>query len=190
MMLHEITSSAGAHERRKRVGRGESSGMGRTSTRGNKGAQSRAGCSINPIKEGGQMPLFRRLPKRGFSNFHFRTEFAIVNLLDLEAVFDNGATVTVAALREAGALTDERPIKILGEGELQKKLTVEAHAFSAKAKEAIEKAGGAVKVIAQTDAAAAWKGKRNSRKTTPRPKREKGISSPRLAKKNKARAKA
>jgi large subunit ribosomal protein L15 len=186
MMLHEITASAGARERRKRVGRGESSGMGRTSGRGNKGAQSRAGCSIHPLKEGGQMPLFRRLPKRGFSNFHFRTEYAIVNLLDLESAFENGASVSVATLRELGAFDPDAPVKILGEGELKKKLTVEAHAVSAKAKAAIEKAGGSFKLLPLGDSAAKWKEKRNSRKKAGPQQRSKADVSPRLTKKNAA----
>ncbi len=186
MMLHQITATAGARERRKRVGRGESSGMGRTSGRGNKGAQSRAGCSINPLKEGGQMPLFRRLPKRGFSNFHFRTEYAIVNLLDLEAAFDSGKTVTVQTLRELGELAPDALIKILGEGELAKKLTVEAHAVSASAKAAIEKAGGTVKLLEQRDSAALWKGKRKSRKQAGPQKRAKQEISVRRAKRKAA----
>lgn len=186
MMLHQITASAGARERRKRVGRGESSGMGRTSGRGNKGAQSRAGCSIHPLKEGGQMPVFRRLPKRGFSNFHFRTEYAIVNLLDLEASFEDGAAVSVATLRELGQFDPSAPVKILGEGELRKKLTVEVHAVSQKAKAAIEMAGGAVKLLPLGDSAAKWKDKRNSRKKAGPQKRSKPDVSPRLAKKKSA----
>jgi large subunit ribosomal protein L15 len=174
MMQNQITHLAGAHKRRKRVGRGESSGLGRTSTRGNKGAQSRAGCSINPLKEGGQMPLFRRLPKRGFSNFHFRREYQVVNLLDLEAAFENGATVDAQTLRALGGMPGDAPIKVLAEGELTKKLAVEVHAISAKAKAAIEKIGGTVKLLAQRDSAALAKAKRNTKKKERLAKRETG----------------
>lgn len=164
MMQHEITSGAGAHERRKRVGRGESSGMGRTSTRGSKGAQSRAGYKHGNLREGGQMPLFRRLPKRGFSNFHFRIEYAIVNLFDLEEAFDAGAEVDADILRELGRFGTGAPVKILGDGELTKKLTLRVHACSASAKAAIEKAGGSITLIERPDPAARAKAKRNSRK--------------------------
>jgi len=164
MMQNQITHLAGGHKRRKRVGRGESSGLGRTSTRGNKGAQSRAGTNIHPMKEGGQMPLFRRLPKRGFSNFHFRQEYQVVNLLDLETAFEAGSTVDVKTLRAMGSMPDDSLIKILGEGELKKKLAVETHAISAKAKAAIESAGGSVTLLPRRDAAAAAKAKRNTKK--------------------------
>lgn len=164
MMLNQLTAEAGAHKRRKRVGRGESSGHGRTSTKGNKGCQSRAGGGVRPLTEGGQMPLFRRLPKRGFSNFHFRTEYAVVNLSDLEAHFGAGEKVDVAALKAKGLLAGPKPLKILGDGTLAKKLTVEAHACSAKAKAAIEAAGGSVSLIAKRDRAALAKAKRNTAK--------------------------
>lgn len=162
MMTHDVTKAAGRHPRRKRVGRGESSGMGRQSGRGNKGAQSRSGYSRNPIYEGGQMPLFRRLAKRGFSNVNFRREYAPVNLSWLEA--NCSGVVSLEGLRSALHLKKDERVKILGGGELKKKLTVEAHAFSASAKAAIEKAGGSVKLVALADAAASWKAKRNTAK--------------------------
>src|ERR1051326_8758272 len=100
MMLHEITKAAGGRERRKRVGRGESSGMGRTCGRGNKGAQSRAGYKRKRLYESGQSRLFSRFPKRGFNNFNFRTEYVPVNLADLEGSFDDGARIDISALQE------------------------------------------------------------------------------------------
>lgn len=165
MMLNQVLAQAGAHKRRKRVGRGESSGHGRQSGRGNKGCQARAGGGTRPLHEGGQMPIFRRLPKRGFNNFVFRREYQVVNLGSLEDAFENGATVNGAALRQKALVAGAAPlVKILGKGTLTKKLTVEAHAFSASAKEAIEKAGGTVKPIEQPDRAAAAQAKRNSAK--------------------------
>ncbi len=163
MMLNEITTRAGAHKRRKRVGRGESSGHGKTCGRGNKGCQSRAGGLVRPLTEGGQMPIFRRLPKRGFSNFHFRTEYDVVNLSDLEARFGEGETVSASSLHRLGLVSSEKArVKILGHGTVAKKLAVEAHAFSSKAREAIEKAGGTVKLIDRGCAAEKAKAKRNS----------------------------
>ncbi len=165
MMLNNITAAAGAHHRRKRVGRGESSGHGRQSGRGNKGTQARAGGGARPLHEGGQMPLFRRVPKRGFSNFNFATVYAVVNVGDLEECFDAGETVTRDALRERGLVRGgTRPLKVLGKGTLNKKLTVEADAVSGKAREAIEKAGGAIKLVERKDPAALAKAKRNSAK--------------------------
>lgn len=165
MLMHEITEQAGAYPRRKRVGRGESSGMGRTSGRGNKGCQARAGGGTRPLHEGGQMPLFRRLPKRGFSNFNFRREYEVVNLSSLDANFGAGETVSAATLREKG-LVRGGPVlvKILGDGSLTKKLSLEVHATSASAKAALEKAGCTVKIIALPDPAANAKAKRNSKK--------------------------
>lgn len=145
MMIHEITKLAGKNKKRKRVGRGPGSGRGKTSGRGHKGAGSRAGFggSMPPAYEGGQMPYFRRIPKRGFNNAAFRKEYAIVNVQALEARFDDGAEVSAAALAEVGLVRDtEQPVKILGEGELSKKLTVTARRFSATAREKVEKAGG------------------------------------------------
>src|SRR5256885_3715905 len=121
-MIHDITAAAPRNKRSQRKGRGESSGRGKTSGRGNKGAKARVGTYIKRGHEGGQTPIFRRLPKRGFSNFDFERRFHIVNLGDLER-FDNGATVDAVALIEVGLVPDDRqPVKILGEGTLSKKL--------------------------------------------------------------------
>ena len=150
MMIHEITEKVGKHKARKRIGRGVGSGSGKTSGRGQKGAGSRSGFggSINATYEGGQMPYFRRIPKRGFSNYHFRTEYAVVNLKALEARFDSGAEVNPEMLLKMGMIGDNKmPVKVLGEGELSKKLNVSAAAFSASAREKIEKAGGSATVI-------------------------------------------
>jgi large subunit ribosomal protein L15 len=142
MMIHEITAQAGAHKKRTRVGRGESSGHGKTCGRGTKGSGARAGGEIKVGSEGGNMPLFRRLPKRGFNNNAFAQRFSIVNVGDLER-FDNGATVDASALIAAGLVRDERyPVKILGDGELTKKLTVVAGKFTQQAKDKIAKSGG------------------------------------------------
>ena len=172
MMLNDVTTVAGAHKRRKRVGRGESSGHGKTCGRGNKGCQSRAGGGVRPLHEGGQMPIFRRLPKRGFSNFGFRIAYSVVNLADLEAHFDSGAIVNVATLRQAGLVGGVEPlIKVLGDGALSKKLTLEVHAVSQKAREALEKAGGTLKLIARRDGAALARAKRNTAKAEKKQKR-------------------
>lgn len=169
MMLHEITTAAGARPRRKRVGRGESSGMGRTCGRGNKGAQSRAGYSRKRLYESGQSRLFSRFPKRGFNNFNFRTEYVTVNLDDLEAVFDAGARVDVAALQSRRLVRGGSPrVKVLARGDITKKLTVVAHAFSEPARQAIEKAGGACDVLPRIDPVARAKAKRKTAKGTPR----------------------
>jgi len=141
-MLHEITSTTPRNKRSQRKGRGESSGRGKTCGRGNKGSKARVGKYIKPGYEGGQTPIFRRFPKRGFSNYHFENRYHIVNLSDLDR-FDNGATVDAAALKEIGLIPDLKlPVKILGEGEVKKKLTVVAGWFSKSAHEKIGKAGG------------------------------------------------
>ena len=150
MMIHEITKLAGKHRRRKRIGRGTGSGHGKTAGRGHKGAKSRAGWSGStpPGYEGGQMPYFRRIPKRGFSNARFRKLWAVVNVQSLERRFDDGAAVDAAALAQAGLIRDTKlPVKILGQGQLSKKLTVTATAFSASAQEKIQQAGGTCTVI-------------------------------------------
>lgn len=146
--LNNLKAPAGATHKKKRVGRGPGSGLGKTSGRGNKGQKSRSGYSGKRGFEGGQMPLHRRLPKRGFTNI-FKREWAEVNLADLEKLFDSGATVTPEALVERGLIRKSKlsSIVILGQGELQKSLTVNAHRFSAKAKEKIEAAGGKAEVI-------------------------------------------
>ncbi|WP_432799725.1 50S ribosomal protein L15 [Poriferisphaera sp. WC338] len=147
MMIHEITAKVGAHKKRKRVGRGPGSGTGKTAGRGHKGAGSRAGYSNSGAHEGGQMPLFRRVAKRGFSNAQFRKEFSIVNLKALEARFDDGAEVNADMLVKVGLIRSTKlPVKVLGEGELTKKLQVTAAKFSKSASEKIEKAGGSVTV--------------------------------------------
>lgn len=148
MMIHDITSKTGKYKARKRVGRGEGSGQGGTAGRGHKGAGSRAGYTKGIKHEGGQMPLIMRIPKRGFSNVNYRTEFHIVNLRDLEERLDSGATVDAASLAEAGLIRDiSRPVKVLGDGDLTKKFTITAAKFSKTALEKIEKAGGSVTVI-------------------------------------------
>jgi len=175
MMLSEITKAAGRHKRRKRVGHGESSGTGKTCGRGHKGCLSRSGGGPHPLSEGGQMPTFRRLPKRGFSNFKFRNEFEIVNIAELARCFVDGDTVDLDALKKLRLVQEVLPrVKILGGGELGKKLTVEAHAFSKKARQAIEEAGGSARLIEHPDPAAAARAKRNtakSRRTEAKPTR-------------------
>jgi len=141
-MLHEITSTAPRNKKSQRKGRGESSGRGKTCGRGNKGSKARVGTYIKRGYEGGQTPIFRRFPKRGFSNFNFENRFHIVNLADLDR-FANGTTVDAAALKEEGLIPDLKlPVKILGEGEFKKKLTVVAGWYSKAAHEKIGKAGG------------------------------------------------
>lgn len=147
MQLHELKAPQGAKHARKRVGRGTSSGMGKTSTRGHKGQWARSGGGVRPGFEGGQTPFFKRLPKRGFSNERFAKEFAIVNLAQLNDL-PEGTVVTPELLKEnriCRELLDG--VKVLGTGELTVKLTVRAHAFSASAKAKIEAAGGTAEVI-------------------------------------------
>lgn len=140
MDLNNLKTAEGSLHGTKRVGRGLGSGMGKTSTRGQKGAGARSGGSIAPGFEGGNFPLFRRLPKRGFKNVN-RKEYAVVNISDLEAFFNDGDVVELALyVKDA-----KDGVKVLGEGELTKKLTVIATKFSASAKEKIEKAGGEAK---------------------------------------------
>lgn len=151
MMIHEITAKVGKKPSRKRIGRGEASGQGGTAGRGHKGAKSRSGFSRRPAFEGGQMPLTRRLPKRGFSNINYRTEFHIVNLRDLEAKVENGATIDATSLAKLGLIrNDHQPLKVLGDGELTKKLKITAAKFSKSAREKIEKAGGSVTEVTPT----------------------------------------
>jgi large subunit ribosomal protein L15 len=142
MRLHDLKPRPGAKHRRKRLGQGESSGRGKTSGRGGKGQSARSGSSIRVGFEGGQMPLIRRIPKRGFNNVRHGTRYIPVNLGNLEA-FDNGATVDEAALRAVGLINGNGDgVKVLASGELTKKLTVEAHAFSDAARSKIEALGG------------------------------------------------
>jgi large subunit ribosomal protein L15 len=148
MRLNELKPRPGAKHRVKRLGCGESSGHGKTSGKGHKGQKARSGGSIRLGFEGGQMPLIRRLPKRGFGNGAFRANYAIINLADLER-FDADAHVTEEALREKGLLKGSVDgVKVLGRGELTKKLTVEADKFSESARQKIEQAGGAAVVRA------------------------------------------
>ncbi|HSI66208.1 MAG TPA: 50S ribosomal protein L15 [Planococcus sp. (in: firmicutes)] len=146
MKLHELKPAEGSRSSRKRVGRGIGSGTGKTAGKGTKGQNSRSGGGVRPGFEGGQNPLFRRLPKRGFTNIN-RKDYAVVNLETLNR-FDEGTEVTPALLIESGVVSNERSgIKILGNGSLEKKLTVKAHKFSGSAKEAIEAAGGQTEVV-------------------------------------------
>ena len=146
MELNNLKPKKGARHAKKRVGRGPGSGHGKTSGRGEKGQKSRSGYSRMLGFEGGQMPLHRRLPKRGFTNI-FKKDYVVVNVSDLER-FDNGATVDEAALRQVGLVKGQHDgVKILGTGELTRKLTVTATKFSKTAKEIIEKAGGSCQEI-------------------------------------------
>jgi large subunit ribosomal protein L15 len=146
MRLHNLKPRPGAKHRRRRVGKGESSGLGKTSGRGNKGQKSRSGSSIRPGFEGGQMPLARRLPRYGFNNKRFAVRYAIINVSTLEDFFEAGDTVDEASLREKGLVKGHTHagVKILGDGALSKKLSVTAEKVSGSAREKIEAAGGSV----------------------------------------------
>ena len=147
MKLHELEKNIAATHAKKRVGRGSGSGLGKTSGRGQKGQKARSGGSINPVFEGGQLPLYRRLPKRGFSNYPFKKEYAVINLSDLN-VFEDGTVVTPALLKERGIVKKQLSgIKVLGEGQLEKKLTVQAHKFSKSAIDKINESGSKAEVI-------------------------------------------
>ena len=147
MKLHELSPAAGSTKERKRIGRGAGSGQGKTAGKGHKGQKARAGRGMRPGFEGGQMPLQRRVPKRGFNNI-FRTEMAIVNVAALEANYDAGAVVTIDSLIEKGLVKKVLDgVKVLGYGEITKNLTVKATAFSQSAKEKIEAAGGKAEVM-------------------------------------------
>ncbi len=147
MNISDINSAVKKHKRRRRVGRGIGSGVGKTCGRGHKGQRSRAGYSVHPTFEGGQMPLARRIPKRGFNN-RWALSVVIVNLADLQDRFDDGAEVTPDTLREKNLAKGRYDVlKVLANGELTKKLTVSAHRFSRSAVEKIEKAGGKVVVL-------------------------------------------
>lgn len=147
MKLHELRPSEGAFKAPKRVGRGVASGTGKTSGKGHKGQNARSGGGVRPGFEGGQLPLFRRLPKRGFTNAKFKTVYAVINLSDLEN-FENGAVVTPELLHEMGLVKKQLDgIKVLGNGTLTKKLTVKAHKFSDTAAAKIEDLGGKAEVI-------------------------------------------
>jgi len=146
LKLHELKPAEGSRKERKRVGRGIGSGNGKTAGKGHKGQNARSGGGVRPGFEGGQTPLFQRLPKRGFTNIN-RKEYAIVNLDTLNQ-FEDGAEVTPELLIESGVVKNQKSgIKILAKGNIEKKLTVKAHKFSSAAKEAIEAAGGKIEVI-------------------------------------------
>ncbi|WP_404446967.1 50S ribosomal protein L15 [Sutcliffiella horikoshii] len=146
MKLHELKPNEGSRKERNRVGRGTGSGNGKTSGKGHKGQNARSGGGVRPGFEGGQTPLFQRLPKRGFTNIN-RKEYAIINLDTLNR-FDEGTEVTPELLLETGLVSKlNAGLKVLGNGSVEKKLTVRAHKFSSAAKEAIEAAGGSVEVI-------------------------------------------
>lgn len=149
MHIADVTKLGGKDRRPKRVGRGEGSGWGKTSGRGNKGAGQRSGWKQRGLQEGGQMPIFRRIPKRGFNNFNFTTRYQVVNLAALEKAFNANAHVTAEALQEAGLIRKHSdPVKILGDGSLTKKLTIDAAAFSETAMDKIKAAGGQARVMA------------------------------------------
>jgi large subunit ribosomal protein L15 len=149
MQLHDVHQGVTRHRKRKRIGRGPGSGHGKTASKGHKGHKSRQGYHQNVLFEGGQMPLARRVPKRGFFNGAFKKDYAIVNLGDLGAKFDAGATVDEAALRAAGLVKGRHDdgVKILGDGEITKALTIHAKKFSQSALEKIKGAGGTAVVV-------------------------------------------
>ena len=147
MKLNELKKNEGATFRKKIVGRGPGSGLGKTSGRGQKGQNARSGGGVSPVFEGGQLPLYRRLPKRGFSNHDFKTVYAVINLSDLN-VFNDGDVVTPALLKEKGIVKKQLDgIKVLGNGTLEKKLTIQAHRFSSSALRKIEESGSKAEVI-------------------------------------------
>ncbi|NLX22342.1 MAG: 50S ribosomal protein L15 [Phycisphaerae bacterium] len=147
MMISDVLSKAGRKKPRKRVGRGIGSGSGKTAARGHKGMGQHSTERATAMAEGGQMPLFRRLPKRGFSNAQFRTEYQVVNVGKLQERFDDGTHVTAKLLEERGLIHDaNKPVKVLGTGDLTKKLTVEVTVYSASAAKKITEAGGQAKV--------------------------------------------
>ena len=148
MKLHELAPAPGSTKEHFRVGRGHGSGNGKTAGKGHKGQNARSGGGVRPGFEGGQMPLYRRLPKRGFNNYNFATKYAIVNLADLDKKFEDGAVIDIEAMVAAGLVKNQYDgVKVLGDGELTKKFTVKAAAFSKSATEKIEAAGGKAEVM-------------------------------------------
>ncbi|MBO7431344.1 MAG: 50S ribosomal protein L15 [Elusimicrobia bacterium] len=147
MGLNTLAPAEGAKHRRKIVGRGESSGHGKTSTRGHKGQKARSGDGKMSWFEGGQMSIVRRTPKRGFSHAMFRKEYEIVNLSTIESKFDAGAEITKEALKKAGIIKKDGLVKVLAKGDVKKNFVVKADAFSKTAKEKIEKAGGKAEIV-------------------------------------------
>lgn len=147
MKLNELEKNIGATKKRKIVGRGRGSGLGKTSGKGHKGQNARSGGGVRAVFEGGQTPLYRRLPKRGFSNYRFKTTYAIINVSDLNR-FENDTVVSPALLKEVGLVKNQLDgIKVLGNGELNKKLTIQAHKFSKTAVDKIEKSGSKIEVM-------------------------------------------
>ena len=147
MKLHELVANEGAKHKKKRLGSGRGSGLGKTSGKGQKGQKARSGGGKGAVFEGGQLPLYRRLPKRGFTNAKFKVEYAVINLDDLNR-FEDGTVVTPALLKEVGLIKNQLDgIKVLATGELTKKLTIQANKFSASALEKIEKSGSKAEVI-------------------------------------------
>lgn len=147
MKLHELEKNLGATHKKKILGRGRGSGLGKTSGKGHKGQNARSGGGVRAVFEGGQTPLYRRLPKRGFNNYEFQTKYAVINVSDLNR-FENGTVVTPALLKEVGLVKKQLDgIKILGNGTLEKKLTVSAHKFSKTAVEKIEASGSKIEVM-------------------------------------------
>ena len=147
MKLNELQRNIGATQAKKRVGRGPGSGLGKTSGKGQKGQKARSGASINPVFEGGQLPLYRRIPKRGFKNARFKTVYGVINLADLNK-FEDGTVVTPALLKDTGLVKKQyEGIKVLGNGKLEKKLTIQANKFSESALEKIKEAGSKAEVI-------------------------------------------
>ena len=147
MKLHELKAVEGSTKKRKRLGQGQGSGNGKTAGRGEKGQNARSGGGVRPGFEGGQLPLFRRLSKRGFNNYEFRTVYSTVNVSDLNR-FEDGTVVDLTLLKEVGLIKKELDgVKVLGNGDLTKKLTVKASSFSNTAKEKIENIGGKTEVI-------------------------------------------
>ena len=147
MKLNELQKNIGATHAKKRRGRGPGSGLGKTSGKGQKGQKARSGASINPVIEGGQLPLYRRIPKRGFSNARFKTVYAVINVEQLN-VFEDGTVITPALLKDTGLVKKQLDgVKVLGNGKLEKKLTIQANKFSTSALEKIKEAGSKAEVI-------------------------------------------
>ena len=147
MKLHELEKNQGATHKKKILGRGRGSGLGKTSGKGHKGQNARSGGGVRTVFEGGQTPLYRRLPKRGFNNYEFRKTYAVINVSDLDR-FENGTVVTPALLKEVGLVNKELSgIKVLGNGKLEKKLTIQATRVSKSAKEKIEASGSKIEVM-------------------------------------------
>lgn len=168
MMIHEVTERVGKYKARKRLGRGRGSGTGKTSGRGHKGAGSRSGFTHKVSREGGQLPFFRRIPKRGFSNADFETVYAVVNLGQIQKRFEDGAEVNAETLTQAGLIRDTSlPVKVLGDGEFTRRITLTVDKMSASARSRVEATGGTVNIIekkkwtrkAAAEAAAAAAGK-------------------------------